>query len=150
MTLHTNTTTLRHFFILWLSILTFPAFSTPANWFGRHFHVAQLPPVQTGAANSCLAFSVAPSSAMGWRAIELRCCALATARSCISLFWQKSDDQEGSFTHYFRIYAIRAFILHTWQLKQSKQRSKSHILVKWYNSHCLSKKTHVGYHTVPV
>ena len=149
MTLHTNTTTLRHFFTLRLSILTFPAFSTPANWSGifmsLNFHPCKLVP-QIHVSH----FQSPRSSAMGWRAIELRCSALATARSCISLFWQKSDDQEGSFTHYFRIYAIRAFILHTWQLKQSKQRSKSHILVKWYNSHCLSKKTHVGYHTVPV
>ena len=68
-TLHTNTTTLRHFFTHWLFII-FPAFSTPANLSSifiscifhscklvLHFHVPQFPPVQTGAANSCLAFS---------------------------------------------------------------------------------------------
>ena len=50
---------MRHFFTLWLSMLTFPAFSTLAKLV-PHFHVPQFPPVQTGAANSCLAFSVAP------------------------------------------------------------------------------------------
>jgi len=42
--LHTNTTTLSHFFTLWLSILTFPTFSTPANWsriFMFHTLIAQ-------------------------------------------------------------------------------------------------------------
>jgi len=29
-----------------------------------HFHVPQFPPMQTGAANSCLAFSVAPSQSI--------------------------------------------------------------------------------------
>ena len=53
-TLHTNTTTLRHFFTLWLSILTFPAFSTCAYWCRKFMSRIFDCPVL-----SCLAFSVA-------------------------------------------------------------------------------------------
>jgi len=71
--LHTYTTALSHFFTNWLSILTFPPFSIPANLsrifmycifhpckLVLHFHVPQIQPLQSGAANSCIAFSVAP------------------------------------------------------------------------------------------
>jgi len=46
--LHTNTTDLRHFFTNWLSILTFPSFSTPASWscifMSQKFHPCKLVP----------------------------------------------------------------------------------------------------------
>ena len=49
-------TTLRHFFTLWLFILTFPAFSTPAKLV-PHFHVLHFPLLQVGPAFSCPAIS---------------------------------------------------------------------------------------------
>ena len=66
--MHTNTTTLRHFFTLWLSILTFPAFSTPANWsrifmshifsqLSRFASLSHLWAVHTFAARRCAALT---------------------------------------------------------------------------------------------